>query len=108
MIKWSKVEGRAVYGVARIEGWQVVRVRQFPHPRKTIRSSRLLPAARRMGRQFRLRGTAYALRRLWRAAAHAVAPRSYQPRDAFTILTTDSITGTSISTPTTVARAAPD
>jgi hypothetical protein len=41
-------------------------------------------------------------------AAYAVAPRSYQPRDPFTILTTDSMTGTSISTPTTVARAAPD
>ena len=35
-------------------------------------------------------------------------PASYQPLVAFTILTTDSITGTSISTPTTVASAAPD
>ncbi len=35
-------------------------------------------------------------------------PRSYQGRDAFTIRTTDSITGTSTSTPTTVASAAPD
>ena len=33
---------------------------------------------------------------------------SYQPRVRFTILTTDSITGTSISTPTTVASAAPE
>lgn len=38
----------------------------------------------------------------------AVAPRSYQPRVALTILTTDSITGTSTSTPTTVAKAAPE
>ena len=35
-------------------------------------------------------------------------PRSYQPFDRFTIQTTDSMTGTSISTPTTVASAAPD
>ena len=35
-------------------------------------------------------------------------PVSYQPRVAFTTLTTSSITGTSISTPTTVASAAPD
>jgi hypothetical protein len=41
-------------------------------------------------------------------AGHARAPRSYQPRDAFTIETTDSITGTSTSTPTTVASAAPE
>ena len=41
-------------------------------------------------------------------SCHAAAPLSYQPREAFTILTTDSMTGTSISTPTTVARAAPD
>ena len=34
--------------------------------------------------------------------------RSYQARVAFTIPTTESITGTSISTPTTVASAAPD
>src|SRR3546814_2959841 len=39
---------------------------------------------------------------------HAAAPRSYQPRDRFTIATTESITGTSTSTPTTVASAAPD
>lgn len=35
-------------------------------------------------------------------------PRSYHDLDAFTTLTTSSITGTSISTPTTVASAAPD
>jgi hypothetical protein len=35
-------------------------------------------------------------------------PRSYQSRVTFTIFTTDSITGTSINTPTTVASAAPD
>ena len=35
-------------------------------------------------------------------------PRSYQPRERRTIRTTDSITGTSTSTPTTVASAAPD
>ncbi len=35
-------------------------------------------------------------------------PRSYQPRERRTMRTTDSITGTSISTPTTVASAAPD
>ena len=35
-------------------------------------------------------------------------PRSYQPRERRTICTTDSITGTSTSTPTTVASAAPD
>src|SRR5690606_26351996 len=34
--------------------------------------------------------------------------RSYQPRERFTIQTMDSITGTSISTPTTVASAAPE
>ena len=36
------------------------------------------------------------------------SPRSYQPFERFTIQTTESITGTSISTPTTVASAAPD
>jgi hypothetical protein len=36
------------------------------------------------------------------------APDSYQPRVAFTIRTTESMTGTSTSTPTTVASAAPD
>ena len=35
-------------------------------------------------------------------------PRSYQRRDRSTIRTTDSMTGTSTSTPTTVASAAPD
>ncbi len=35
-------------------------------------------------------------------------PRSYQPRERRTMWTTDSITGTSTSTPTTVDRAAPD
>ena len=35
-------------------------------------------------------------------------PRSYQPLLPFTIATTDSMTGTSMSTPTTVARAAPE
>jgi len=34
--------------------------------------------------------------------------RSYQPREALITLTAASITGTSISTPTTVASAAPD
>ena len=37
-----------------------------------------------------------------------VTPRSYQPRLAFTTRTTSNITGTSTSTPTTVASAAPD
>ena len=32
----------------------------------------------------------------------------YQPLDWFTTLTTNSITGTSIKTPTTVAKAAPE
>ena len=36
------------------------------------------------------------------------SPASYQPRDACTILTTDSITGSSTGTPTTVASAAPE
>src|SRR5271165_5731446 len=36
------------------------------------------------------------------------APSSYQPFDRLTIHTTVSMTGTSISTPTTVARAAPE
>jgi hypothetical protein len=36
------------------------------------------------------------------------APRSYQPLEALTIFTTESMTGTSIRTPTTVASAAPD
>src|SRR3546814_1947032 len=40
-------------------------------------------------------------------AGHARAPCSYQPRERFTMLTTESITGTSTSTPTTVASAAP-
>src|SRR5690606_38636562 len=35
-------------------------------------------------------------------------PRSYQPLERFTIHTTESMTGTSTSTPTTVARAAPE
>src|SRR5512147_531500 len=39
---------------------------------------------------------------------HALAPFSYQALEPFTMRTTESITGTSISTPTTVARAAPD
>jgi transposase InsO family protein len=42
------------------------------------------------------------------SAAFRVAPRSYQPGLRFTIQTTVSITGTSISTPTTVASAAPE
>lgn len=33
---------------------------------------------------------------------------SYQPRLAFTIATTDSMTGTSTNTPTTVASVAPE
>ena len=37
-----------------------------------------------------------------------IAPASYQPRVLFTILTTESISGTSIKTPTTVASAAPE
>ena len=37
-----------------------------------------------------------------------VAPASYQPRVLFTIFTTESMTGTSIRTPTTVASAAPE
>ena len=36
------------------------------------------------------------------------APRSYQPLERFTIHTTDSMTGTSMRTPTTVASAAPE
>lgn len=35
-------------------------------------------------------------------------PRSYQPLLAFTMRTTSSMAGTSISTPTTVASAAPE
>ena len=35
------------------------------------------------------------------------APRSYQPRVRSTMRTTESMTGTSTSTPTTVASAAP-
>ena len=41
-------------------------------------------------------------------ASHAAFPRSYQTFEALTIFTTDSITGTSIRTPTTVASAAPE
>ena len=41
-------------------------------------------------------------------AQAAGPPRSYQSLLEFTIFTTSSITGTSISTPTTVASAAPD
>ena len=47
-------------------------------------------------------GFSFAMRR------RTVAPASYQPRVAFTILTTESMTGTSIRTPTTVASAAPE
>ena len=36
------------------------------------------------------------------------APDSYQLRERLTICTTDNMTGTSTSTPTTVASAAPD
>lgn len=43
-----------------------------------------------------------------RARRATAAPLSYQPLLAFTIFTTDSMTGTSISTPTTVASAAPE
>jgi hypothetical protein len=46
-------------------------------------------------------------RRRGRGAARQAAA-SYQPRLAFTTRTTSSITGTSISTPTTVGSAAPD
>jgi hypothetical protein len=42
------------------------------------------------------------------AAAFAFAGRSYQTRVAFTILTADGMSGASIRSPTTVARAAPD
>ncbi len=42
------------------------------------------------------------------ATARGFSPRSYQLFERFTIQTTESITGTSISTPTTVASAAPD
>ena len=38
----------------------------------------------------------------------SLTPRSYHPLERRTIDTTDSITGTSTSTPTTVASAAPD
>ena len=37
-----------------------------------------------------------------------LAPCSYQTFERFTILTTESMTGTSTNTPTTVASAAPD
>ena len=43
-----------------------------------------------------------------RQAVDAFAPASYQPLLALTTRTTSSMTGTSISTPTTVASAAPD
>src|SRR5882724_10936671 len=43
-----------------------------------------------------------------RPCRRTASPRSYQPFVAFTIFTTESMTGTSISTPTTVASAAPD
>ena len=42
------------------------------------------------------------------ATRRTAAPASYQPRVLFTIFTTESMTGTSIKTPTTVARAAPE
>ena len=42
------------------------------------------------------------------ARGPAVAPASYQLRALLTIFTTESITKTSIKTPTTVARAAPE
>src|SRR6185312_11884980 len=50
---------------------------------------------------------------IWRGGPRDVgrrhqAVRSYQPRLLSTMRTTDSMTGTSTSTPTTVARAAPD
>jgi hypothetical protein len=43
-----------------------------------------------------------------RGSGHADAPASYQARLRFTIATTESITGTSTRTPTTVASAAPE
>jgi hypothetical protein len=42
------------------------------------------------------------------ARRFTAGPASYQPRVLFTIFTTDSITGTSMRTPTTVASAAPE
>src|SRR3990172_4944380 len=42
------------------------------------------------------------------ACAEALGALSYQPLLALTTRTTSNMTGTSISTPTTVARAAPD
>jgi hypothetical protein len=41
-------------------------------------------------------------------SCRTAVPLSYQPLLPFTIFTTDSMTGTSTSTPTTVASAAPD
>ena len=55
-------------------------------------------------------------RRVYRSSSHFLVrdalldagPRLVPPRVLFTILTTDSMTGTSIKTPTTVASAAPN
>src|SRR6185369_2780994 len=66
---------------------------------------------RRVGQSVKQIAAQLALMQLPRsgdAGTHCSAPRSYQPLLELTILTTISITGTSISTPTTVARAAPD
>src|SRR6185437_5737354 len=54
------------------------------------------------------RGEGPATRMVREAMDATAAGRSYQLREKFTMRTTESITGTSISTPTTVASAAPD
>jgi hypothetical protein len=50
-----KIECRALYCIARIEGRQMVRVRQFPDPLYVVLCHPFSPTARRVGRQLRLR-----------------------------------------------------
>ena len=56
MIERPKVKRRSFYRIAWIERRQMIRVRQFPHPRYAILPRCFNSAARRMGRRFGLRG----------------------------------------------------
>lgn len=84
------VEGTAIAPVGVMAGWM-----QGEDGRLRVR--------RWLTRGWKLAGRGELALLRWTAA-----PCSYQPRLALTIFTTDSMTGTSISTPTTVASAAPD
>jgi hypothetical protein len=61
MIERPEVKRWAFYRIERIERRQMVRVRQFPHPRYAILPRRISPVARRMGGRFWLRGERFEL-----------------------------------------------